>query len=812
MGKSKKKSKSAKKAADAASRGVVGPDYIQVLAGIIASKSISLILCGESHHDAIDVTRAGGGKIKEGWIATDLIELTAEMVGKFGGIEGEEDGGAMNVRVKCGVCKRNNKSLPLGKAREWGHEVGSDEIDYIDHGREMALLWVPSKESDFSRGRSFLVELFIDDSEDEDKSMSHFPSDVVDLLNGMSNATKNMMGVKHLSKAVQDMKDGTIPGFTNEKNNHTLLSWADVDAEARLLNHRRILGEDVSTFEHDEIISDRKKKRQKEENIWTCDDWLMEVKAKLSNGNKSEDAPALHVVLESTIPPWEVELCRDFMPGFEFAPAADCIRCLSEDSDGSEVDAFDPASDGFGSYMDFIFRRLLETERAMRSSGDSNGTGRSYFLHCVDCRDLGCEHACVDESLHKDWMDMLDSDEKEKLLGSRPGTIHAHHKDGRCLPDLNHSPEENELEQLRSRGLVRNDDVGDQENETAESGTELITFPSMESFFGQCTDILYYAPNYKVAYGPFLGNCVKSFDKWDSFFTELFLGGQICRALSNLDLSNRENLHIRSPIMKFWNAETGEYEWHRREDEEYDISLPLLPVKCFLKARGSMAPRTWSSNIFAELLECDCQELRDMSVHARQWALTDIARHCENPKLSDDEIGGGEWFIAYLRQCHREIYDDIDHSDLAVLLRKRYAAGETRKHKIGDISIPSCREGFQLITDELKKKSDDCSSPTLTNEAEIMAKILIDIYMSKLVDAATVVKILQIILHETERKNIAILCYMGSVHTRAICDFFTQSKYGFKKKIFCGKQNWEDQEGRIIHLPAELWNLNTLFK
>ena len=93
-----------------------------------------------------------------------------------------------------------------------------------------------------------------------------------------------------------------------------------------------------------------------------------------------------------------------------------------------------------------------------------------------------------------------------------------------------------------------------------------------------------------------------------------------------------------------------------------------------------------------------------------------------------------------------------------------------------------------------------------------MAKILIDIYMSKLIDAVSVAKILQIILHETERKNIAIVCYMGSVHTRALTDFFTQPKFGFKKKIFCGKQDWDDKEGRIIHLPAELWNLNSLFR
>lgn len=78
MGK-KKKSPS-----PAAGIGIVGPDYIQVLSGTIASKSIRLILCGESHSDAIDVTRRGGGVIKEGWVLTDIVELMGGMVGKFG--------------------------------------------------------------------------------------------------------------------------------------------------------------------------------------------------------------------------------------------------------------------------------------------------------------------------------------------------------------------------------------------------------------------------------------------------------------------------------------------------------------------------------------------------------------------------------------------------------------------------------------------------------------------------------------------------------------------------------------------------------
>lgn len=655
MGKKKASAKKKKAAAAAASRGVVGPDYIQVLSGSLASKNITLILCGESHHDAIDVTRAGGGKIKEGWMKTDFIELSGEMVGKIGGIDKEE-----KVHVKCGMCKRNTKLLPLGKAKEWGTNIGHDEIDYIEPGREMALLWVPSSSKDQNKGRTYLVELFLDESSDDDQedkssSRAHLPPDVVDLLDSLSNATKGLRGVKSLTKAVQDIKKDAHTTISS----HTLLVWSDLDSEARELNHRRLLGEDISTDEYDKLICDRKGKRRIEENLWTWDDWLVEVKSKLSNGNTTdgEDNPALHVVLESSIPPWEVELCRDLMPELELAQAADCIRCLSEDSDASDMDVFDPASDGFGSYMDFIYRMLLKVERAMHD-GDS-ATGKNC-LHCVDCRDLGCEHACVDDSLHNDWMNLLEPEEKERLLGTGPDATHAHHKDGMCLPDWSHSPEETELDRLRSSGALKDDNAADDQDsdgldDTKE--TDLITFPSFESYFGQCTDILYYTPNYKVSYGPFLGKCVKSLDNWNNFFTELFFGGTVKNALSMLELTNNTSpyIHLRSPIMKCWNSLTGEYEWHQRNDEEHDLTLPILPIKSFLKARGNSPSRTWSSAIFASLLEGNCQELGEIATHARQWALDDIAKHCENPKLSDDEIGGGDWFVSYLRQCRREM-------------------------------------------------------------------------------------------------------------------------------------------------------------
>jgi hypothetical protein len=736
--KSKTSSANGAAASPSSSRGVVGPDYVQVLSGTLSSKSLRLVLCGESHTDAIDVTRRGGGIIREGWVDTDIVELTGEMVGKFGGIDDDimdDDGGGGGdrdesrrrgssvggIRVRAGICKRNNKLLPMGKAMEWGRDVGGNEIEYIPPGREMVMLWVPSRDGGCggtTRGRSYVVELFLDDENDgggggsgndedddddggggrggrEDRSRAHLPPDVVALLDRMTDAARLMgggRGAASLSGIVRDLKDGKVSNFAVDDGGcggsgggrRALFQWADSDDAARSLNRRRLLGDVISEDEHDGLIRDRARAlRSSGENVWTWDDWLAEVASKLSDDggaggggrradggddDDDDDVPSLHLVLESSIPPWEVEICRDgIMPEFEHAMASDCVRCISEDSDISEMDAHDPSSDGFGSYIDYVHRRFMRFERAMIATAKNGGNGggeeegvviaSSGFMHCVDCRDLGCKQACIDETLRGGWMGLLDPGE-----GSGSGG-----------PPWGRSPEEVELERLRiGRGVLYksdhrvdgdDDDGGkedgeplDDDDDDASSDDDLVAFPSMEKFFGQCTDVMYYAPNYKVAYAPFLGRSVKSIDNWNTFFAELFLGGTVVSAVNMLDLSVGGDLHVRSPIVKIiTNEETGECELRKRIDEEHEVSLPLLPIKAFLKARGSEPARTWSSDLFASLLECDCQELRDMAIRVREWALDDIAKHAADPKLSDDDIGGGEWFLAYLRQCHREM-------------------------------------------------------------------------------------------------------------------------------------------------------------
>eukprot|EP00957_Ditylum_brightwellii_P169635 12911889-Ditylum_brightwellii.AAC.1 len=108
---------------------------------------------------------------------------------------------------------------------------------------------------------------------------------------------------------------------------------------------------------------------------------------------------------------------------------------------------------------------------------------------------------------------------------------------------------------------------------------------------------------------------------------------------------------------------------------------------------------------------------------AKSWALEDIKRHLDDPKGSDSEHGGGEWFLAWLRSAHRDIYDDIDRSDPTELLKRKFMAGESdgrpRKHKIGDINVPSCADGFNHIRSQFgsdgdDEKKDDSESLTVT--------------------------------------------------------------------------------------------------
>ena len=771
MARKKKKNKSAATQA-AASRGVVGPDYIQVLtsSGKIAGRSVSLILCGESHRDAIDVTRANGGEEKLGWQSTGRFDFVAEVMGKYYFDDA--------IRLRCGICKRSNKPLPLGKAKEWGNELGKQEIEYIEPGHEMILLWVPLE--DGKKGRAYLAELFVDTFNDDDRSRTHVPQDVVRELETLDDLVLRLRTIKTSSKGLKAAASEKLrQDFEGVEEGRQMFIWADLDSEARDLNHRRILGEEISNDAYDSLIRGRKVKRQKDENLWTFDDWFSEVRSK-------EKSPSCHLILEGPILPDSVEL-NNYSGQLDYTEAADIVRCVSEDSDCSDVDLHDASFDGMGSYLDFVFRRFLHEE-----TGDDGD-----FLHCVDPRDLGCVKSCVCDTLHRRWLELLHPDETEKLSNGDRRDPHF---------NLCNNPEVAKFRSMRDGGeLELLEEELDPEDESDPKQEEMITIPSFEGFFGQGTDIMYYSPHCKISYATFLSTCVKSPENWNAFFNELFFGGEIESALSMLDLTEHTlpYSHLRSPILQHWNGEG--YSWKERNDDECEITMPLFPFKRHLKAKNS--PTTWTSQLYSSIMESEDAVLRELATSCKGMIMEDIRRQSMDPKNADDEFGG-DWFLAYLRQCHRDVYDDIDHTDPVELLKKTSAqsiSGQS-KHKIGNISIPSMVAGFDIINQEMENVAPE--KLRLSNQAEVLAKIIIDVYAQRLVDFAALMKVLHII-RDSETDNVAIFLYAGTCHTRVVSEFF--SKHGFKRKCFAGKQDWEEDDARVLHLPAELWNLNMLF-
>ena len=131
-----------------------------------------------------------------------------------------------------------------------------------------------------------------------------------------------------------------------------------------------------------------------------------------------------------------------------------------------------------------------------------NDAGRGY-LHCVDCRDLGHGHAVgAEDSFGEEWMRLLEPREKEAF---DTGKL-----------DLNPDPEKAKLEELRGSGQLKSEDTNFEDlgdSDTEESNMDPITLPSIEQFFGQCTDVskvcIVYASN--SSFSRFFGLLESSF-------------------------------------------------------------------------------------------------------------------------------------------------------------------------------------------------------------------------------------------------------------------------------------------------------------
>jgi hypothetical protein len=93
----------------------------------------------------------------------------------------------------------------------------------------------------------------------------------------------------------------------------------------------------------------------------------------------------------------------------------------------------------------------------------------------------------------------------------------------------------------------------------------------------------------------------------------------------------------------------------------------------FLKAKGSNPPRLWVSGLVDE---SERAGLRGLVQRARTWFDAAVQKLLDDPKRGDPE---GDYFKAWLHECHRDVYDDLDVDDPADFCRRRWAPSESGK-------------------------------------------------------------------------------------------------------------------------------------
>ena len=212
------------------------------------------------------------------------------------------------------------------------------------------------------------------------------------------------------------------------------------------------------------------------------------------------------------------------------------------------------------------------------------------------------------------------------------------------------------------------------------------------------------------------------------------------------------------------------------------------------------------------------------------YILTRIRSFGSAPKQNDDKNGGGEWFANYLRAVHRDIYDDIDHSDAAKLLSAGKVSSLShprRKHDLSRIVVPGAARAFDKIREVVTRPSS-----RQKEEAEVLAKILIDTGMCALVDFCTLLKIGGAAFGSggvaggaggSDEANgsefgagstrpLVVVAYMGQVHTSAVAAFF-RGHMGFTKVREAGCEAGRPTGGRGgLALPEEFWDPASVFQ
>ena len=367
---------------------------------------VVLLLCGEAHEDAIDVTRKGGYFLpNEGWIDSSRDEAVASLLCLVPpGVAGMPRFAARVVKQKANVSRPGAK----GWSRELIHNDDRYEDVINESSGRLFLVFLPAGKKG---GHAFLLafELADDDLSDDDAAAD--AAHDLDIVNeGVRQLAQALLASvelqlsrtsPHRAGAPPGLPDAQGPDETTLPRGAQLSEWVDLDGEARELNRRRLReahtsgssewGHKISEAEHDALIAKRAADRRAE-NIVTWDCWFDAAREATQAAGVD-----VHLVLESTICPWELALHQE--PHEQEVPAAPhCVRCASSDSEGSELDSADPASDGLGAYGDYVYRKMMrrqlsdlcQTGSSAPPSLEAAATASAkMWLHCVDNRDVG---------------------------------------------------------------------------------------------------------------------------------------------------------------------------------------------------------------------------------------------------------------------------------------------------------------------------------------------------------------------------------------------------------------------------------------
>ncbi|CAJ1418079.1 unnamed protein product [Effrenium voratum] len=526
--------------------------------------------------------------------------------------------------------------------------------------------------------------------------------------------------------------------------------WQDQDEDARYLKERRSTSHPLSHGEMERIIAKRKRALRKQ-GVQLMDDWLVRC-CRLSSPKRR-----VELLMEGPVDADDVEL-HEVTPRVDPAPVAhSAVQSVEMDSGDEDVGGgeIQVSQEGVGTFLEYL-RRFLVT-RLERSQ-----------IHMIDARDLGDPD---DDGLRERF---------QQRFGAQM-----------TAPDL-----EDQL--VKRLGLRR--------RHSAQQRPKKNAVPSWEAYFGAASELLYYSPHVKADFTPFLACVMKRWanetasETLTRFFRCLYCGEMteaMCMLRSN-DTARR-CLRLRSMI------HTSGSKKILREDVRQLMPVVVAPVDRFLKAKGFDKPRSWTSAIAERLRQ---RGLGDLADAAQSWYISEVLNMLQDPKHEDQE---GDYFMAFLREAYREIYDDISHDqqDIRSAQQVPRLSNPSKLHQLGNIVIPAFEDAMQEIL-----RFDPEKGPS-TRRQRVLAKIIIDIFQLRATDLSLILSVAERAA-AADSHEVVLIAYTGSDHSLSVEHFYRLQ--GFTSRVFPNDGLLgEKQPGKLGPIlarpfPKYLQNLDELFR